>query len=52
VQAVARIEGDELVVYLPGTPSVDDERHLRAYLQTWLRLAAARGTPVTANVFH
>jgi hypothetical protein len=33
-----------------GTSSGNDERRLRAYLDTWLTLAAARGMAVTANV--
>jgi hypothetical protein len=48
--ALASVEGEAVIVRLPGTPTAADESHLRAYLETSLRLAAARGDPVTAEV--
>jgi hypothetical protein len=50
VQALARIDGNAVVVSLAGRPGTADERHLRAYLQTWLALAKARGDQVRAEV--
>jgi hypothetical protein len=48
--AVATIEGQAVIVHLPDTPSAADDKHLRAYLETWLRFAAAWGNPVGAEV--
>jgi hypothetical protein len=50
VQAVARIEGKGLTVRLAGPPDANDERRLRAYLQTWLALAETHGGPVSAEL--
>ncbi len=50
VQAVARIDGNAVVVSLPGRPGAADDRHLRAYLRTWLALAEARGDQLRAKV--
>jgi len=49
VQAVARIDGNAVVVSLPGRPGAADDRHLRAYLRTWLALAEARGDQLRAK---
>jgi hypothetical protein len=51
VQAVARIEGEALVVHLPGLPTDVDARHLPRYLETWLALSAAAGQPVSAEAW-
>jgi hypothetical protein len=50
VQAVARINGNGLVVRLPGPPGANDEMLVRAYLQMWLTLANAHGGPVRAEL--
>jgi len=50
VHAVARIEDDALTVEMIGTPGAADARQLRAYLDTWLALSAARRRPVTAKI--
>jgi hypothetical protein len=50
VQALADSDGSSLIVRLPGRPGPADVRQLRAYLDTWLALAAARGRPVIAQV--
>jgi hypothetical protein len=42
--------GSSLLVRLPGPRGPADVRQLRAYLGTWLALAAASGRPVIAQV--
>jgi hypothetical protein len=50
VQAFADSDGSSLLIRLPGPTGPADLRQLRAYLDTWLALAAASGRPVIAQV--
>jgi hypothetical protein len=50
VRAVAEIDGDILHVHLPGPERATDRRQLHAYLDTWLKLRAARGVPFDAEI--
>jgi hypothetical protein len=50
VQAVAQIDGNGLVVRLPGPAGANDEMLVRAYLQMWLTLAKTHGGRVRAEL--